>query len=760
MVAYISKKKGLIRLILSCSIGAAVMTLSFQLLKGPRLGPHYDYLLKFVEPVPVTGELLLIETRLPKSELPAKIPTELPQSELSPDDFMEPSLAAWVLMTMTEMNAGALVIQMPVSETPFPGGGDLRPAAAQANLSSGELRARFDGEFNLMERNIRNLFEAIRLGFILPEEADRYVGELITITWRGKDRLLQALIPTDRSGGSPFERASAVFGRVWIPGKADGRDLYCNSPPDWDGKVRRITPVITQDVTEHVVYAALKDRLEPGLVDEQGPLIFFPVTEEDFRRIPLALFIEYEEADRELFRLLSNAESQGIYAGLNPESHPGYLYQYARNMGEALLREPGDEWKARWITARTTYFQALDDFFNGPWETKLVDGYERMIASESLGVEGIRRITALRNELILSFRNLREKHAGLLERRSALGLALNNSFCIMGSPGPELEHSAILANALLTQRAVNPGSDRDALGWSAIGVLIVLTGINFLGPWLSLGAGLLLTAVLGIAFSYSFILRACWMDPLIPLSAAVAGVLVSFAFALLTKRRAAARIRRAYGSRMATPCLRRLILSGRPLPSETLTADAAIVAIRNSSLSGIENRSSPSESAAAAAAFREEAFRLFSKAGAVMTGVEGDLAVFAFGSPLERQAMKKMKSANPHDDGNSTRAAVLVLDILKNASRTASWRFAIDEGECCFSWSPAAGYTAAGRAVASARLFSSLCSRYKTRLITSGRIAGKLGDVPVKKMGALVDHGSGEREEFYGLEQKAELTPS
>jgi hypothetical protein len=751
MAAYICKKKSLIRLILSCSIGAAVMVLSFQLLEGPRLGPHYDYLLKFMEPAPVTGELLLIETRLPRSELPEKLPVELPQSELPPDDFVEPSLAALVLMTMTEMNAGTLVVQAPVLETPFPGG-DLRPAAAPAGLPSGEFRARVDGEFNLVERNIRNLFEAIRLGFILPDEADRYVGELITITLQGKDRLLRALIPGDRPGGSPFERASAVFGRVWIPGKADGKDLYFNSPPDWDGKVRRITPVITQGLKEHVVYAALKDSLEPGSVDEQRPLVFFPFAEEDFRRIPLALFIEYEKADRELFRLLSNAESQGIYAGLNPESHPGYLYEYARNMGEELLRDPEDERKARWITARAEYFQSLDDFFNGPWETKLIDNYERMIASESLKVEGIRRITALRNELILTFRDMREKYAVLLERHSTLGLALNNSFCILGSPGPELEHSAILANTLLTQWAINPGSDRDVLGWSVIGVLIVLAGINFLGPWISLGAGLLLTAALGIAFSYSFILSAYWMDPLIPLSAAFAGVLVSFVFALLAKYRSAAHIRRAYGSRMAIPCLRRLILSGRPLPSETLTAGAAIVVIRDGSLKGIEKRGSPRESAAAAAAFREEAFRLFSKAGAVMTGIEGDLVVFAFGSPLERQAMKKMKSPRPRDEGDSIRAAALVLDILKNASRAASWRFAIDQGECCFSWSPAAGYTAAGRAVVSARLFSNLCPRYKTRLIVSSRVAGKLVDFPVKKLGVLVDQDSGEREEFYGLE--------
>jgi hypothetical protein len=752
MAAYSSKKKALIRLIVSCSVGAAVTALSFQFLKGPHLGPHYDYLLTFAKPVPVTGELLLIETRLPKAEPPAKLPAESPRSELPPDDGMEPSLAASVLMTMTEMNAGTLVIQTPVSETPFSGGGDLRSASALPGLSSGDLRARFDGEFNLVEKNVRNLFEAIRLGFIPPEEADRYVEELITITLRGKDRLFRVLIPGDRSGKNPFERASAVFRRIWIPGKAGGMDLYFNSPPDWDGKVRRITPVITRDLTEHVVYAALKDRVEPGSVGEASPLIFFPVAEEDFRRIPLALFTEYEAADRELFRLLSNAGSRGIYVGLNPESRPGYLYEYAVNMGEELLREPEEERKFRWITARTRYFQSLDDFFNGPSEANLVEGYERMIASESLGVEGIRRITALRNELILIFRDLREKYAVLLEKRSVLGFALNNSFCILGPPGPELEHSAVLANTLLTRRVVSPGSDRDVLGWSAIGVLIVLAVINFLGPWISLGAGFLLATALGIAFSYSFILRAYWMDPLIPLSAAVAGVLVSFVFALLAKRRAAARIRRAYGSRVAGPCLRRLIRSGRPLLPETLTADAAIVAIRDGSLNGTESRSGPRESAAAAAAFREETFRLFSKAGAVMTGIEGDLAVFAFGSPLERQAMKKTKRATSRDTGDSIRAVTVVLDIMKNAPRAASWRFAIDQGECGFSWSPAAGYTATGHAVVSARLFSTLCSRYKTRIIVSSRIAGKLGDVPVKKLGAMVDQGSGEREVFYGLE--------
>ncbi|MDR0597987.1 MAG: hypothetical protein LBG14_05710 [Treponema sp.] len=741
MIAYISKKNALIRLGLSLCMAAGAMALVFQLLRGPQLGPHYDYLLQFAAGAPVSGELLLIETRLPRVS-----------GEAAPgDDFVESASIATALLLMTGMNAEALAIQAPVAEAPRSTG--LPPLSVNTRE---DLRLRFDGEFELVERNIRNLFEAIRLGFILPLDAERYVGELVSITLRGKDRLLRALYPPDRGERSPLERAMAVFGRV----RAPGGDLYYHALPDWDGKIRRVLPA--QGPAEHIVYAALKDRLPPDrdfsrAADDQGALLALP-PEGDFRRLPLAALLEHEEADRELYRLLANAESRGIYAGLNPESYPGYLYDHARNLRDELLRDPSGERKTRWLAAQEGYFQSLDAFFNGPSEAALVEGYEKLIASESLDVEGLRRITALRNDLILTFRNLREKYAGLLALRAALREDLSNSFCIMGAPGPELENSAILANTLLAGAWIVPGSDRDTLLLAAAGAFVILAGLCLLGPWVSLGLGLLLTAILGAAFSCSFILRGLWMDPLIPVSAALAGVLSSFAFALLAKRRSAALFRSAYGPRMAKPFLRRLISAGGPLPRETVTVNAALVAVRNRNLSGIENRSGPEESAAAAAAFREEALRLFTRAGAVMTGIEGDLAVFAFGSPLERQALKKMKEARPYDDSDTarfspgSRAAALVLDIIKNAPGVDAWRFAVDAGQCSFSWSAAAGYTASGRAAITARLLSSLSSRHKTRFVASSRVAMHLEDIPLKKLGALVDQSSGEREDFYGLE--------
>ena len=749
MVAYITKKNTLIRLGFSLFMAAGAMVLAFQILKGPKLGPHYDYLLRFAAGAPVSGKLLLIETRLPRVS-----------GEAAPgDDFVESASIAAALLLMTGMNAEALAIQTPVAEAPRSMG--LPPPSGDMQE---DLRLRFDSEFDLVERNIRNLFEAIRLGFILPQDTERYVGELVNITLRGKDRLVRALYPPGQGGGSPLERAMAVFGGAWAP----GRGLYYNARPDWDGKVRRVFPA--QGPAEHIVYAALKDRLPPDRdfsrsADDQGALLVLP-PEGDFRRLPLAALLEHEEADRELYRLLANAESRGVYAGLNPETYPGYLYDHARNLRDELLRDPAGERKTRWLAAQAGYFQSLDAFFNGPSEARLVEGYERLIASESLDVEGLRRITALRNDLILTFRNLREKYAELLALRAALSEDLSNSFCIMGAPGPDLENSAILANTLLTGAWVAPGSDRDTLLLTAAGAFVILAGLCLLGPWVSLSLGLGLTAILGAAFSCSFILRGLWMDPLIPVSASLAGVLFSFAVALLAKRRSAARFSAAYGPRMDKAYLCRLIRAGRPLPRETVTVNAALVAVRNRNLSGIENRNSPEESAAAAAAFREEALRLFTRAGAVMTGIEGDLALFAFGSPLERQALKKMKEAQPYEDSDTarfspgSRAAALVLDIIENVPGIDSWRFALDAGRCSFSWSADAGYTASGRAVITARLLSTLSSRHKTRFVASSRVAMSLADIPLKKLGALVDQRSGESEEFYGLEPGEQPQPA
>jgi class 3 adenylate cyclase len=777
MAVYISRKDSLLKFLISFSISAGIAAGGFFFFKGPRLGPYYDYLMGYGSPPPAAREITLIETG----------------GQGISENVIEPAAAASVLMTLAEMDAETVIIQVPVLGVSSGGTGNTEEAVF-----------RFDEEFGLLGRNIRNLFDAIRLGFVAPEESERYVGELLGLTERGKERLLSELVYADDSGIKLLERSAAVFGNARIPGDlrvrvigtlppaagSGGEDLspypnsaggYSKPRPDPDGRLRRIAPILRKGEgnTEHIVYTALKGQDLPALpLDEQGAVLFkIPAESGDFSRIPLTAFLEYEEADRELYRVLREAEPLGIYDTLEGEAHPASWYEHVLALREDLLDEPGREKRARWIEARREYFQILDDFFYGPTEMTLVSGYEELIASQpwdpTLGDEEVRRITGLRDGLIRTFIYLRGKYTETAEKREALEKALSGSFCILGPASPpygaagrdpsDSEASALLANSLLTGAVVTPGRDRYILGAALLAALLVVFCLRRLGPGLSLGLGLFLLGLIWGGFSYSFVLSAYWIDPIIPSAAAAGGVLSSFLGSLLIKRRAANRFRRANGPYIAKPYLRQVIRAGKPLPEGKTLAKAAIVAVRNEELPVLENRGKPLASADAVGAFRETAARIFKKAGGAIVGTDSDLVLIAFGSPPERTAMARMKAETPYEDDNRARfphnpvvkAAGLVSALLSDTPEARSWRFGIDSGECAFSYSPVSGYGAFGHPVIRARILSNLASRYKARILVSGTAREKMEGMLVRKLAVLVEQNSQDREPFYELIVKA-----
>jgi hypothetical protein len=155
--------------------------LSNYLLAGPKLGPVYDLLLEFRSTTPVSREILIIETA----------------------EVIEPGDIFPVLMTLSEMGASNLLIEVPVL-----GSGSGRVENSQ------ELSYRIYDEFNLLEQNIRNLFEAIRLGLVPPTESPTYVEHLVDLSVRGRDRLNAAIIRQKEEGSILADQATAVFGKV------------------------------------------------------------------------------------------------------------------------------------------------------------------------------------------------------------------------------------------------------------------------------------------------------------------------------------------------------------------------------------------------------------------------------------------------------------------------------------------------------------------------------------------------------------------
>ena len=225
MSAFLSKKLSLVLLLCACGVAVAIVFLLHYALAGPRLGPVYDILLGFRASPPVSGEIVRIET----------------------DEVIEPGDVFSVLMTLSEMGAAGLLVEVPVLGT----GSGMADGGA-------EMSYRINDEFNLLGRNIRTLFEAIRMGLVPPAESPTYVENLVELTERGRDRLNAAIIRQDEAGSERAAQAAAVFGKEITA--ADLRVVpwdmplgeipwYSRPQPDKDRIIRRAAPLIAKENT-------------------------------------------------------------------------------------------------------------------------------------------------------------------------------------------------------------------------------------------------------------------------------------------------------------------------------------------------------------------------------------------------------------------------------------------------------------------------------------------------------------------------------
>ena len=407
MSAFISRKLSLLILFAGLGVAAGTGFLLNHALEGPRLGPLYDFFLNSRPLPPISREILLINS----------------------GEIMEKNDFFTVLMILTEMNASDLVLEAQILESSSP-----------VIRNEGEIRQRFYDEYALLGRNIRNLFEAIRVGSIRPVEAPGYVESLVELAEGGRDRLTSALIARDEE----LAHAIAAFGPLWeavdLRSPSVGGLWYVRPRPDPDGKVRRTAPLLlppaamTGASVEHLVFHSLKSRWAASEIEftENGPVLVMyqqdkteiriildrdgnliidgPKNIMRFRRLDIERFLEYEETDRDMRSLLKAAESMGAFSQTMPERIPLFLYDHAAGLREELLKNPDPLKRTAWIRARAGYFESLEEFLYSPAETALVNGYEEIIAAERLNEEGLARLRLMRDELINAFFTMREKY--------------------------------------------------------------------------------------------------------------------------------------------------------------------------------------------------------------------------------------------------------------------------------------------------------------------------------------------------------------
>jgi hypothetical protein len=753
MSKFISKKLSLLLLLCSWFAAAAMIFLLNIILDGPKLGPVYDMFLSFRSNPPVSSEIVLIET----------------------DEIVEPDGLYSVLMALNEMNASDLLVVVPAL------------GAGSGRVESGaELSERVGDEFRLLGKNIRNLFEAIRLGFVGPKESPEYVDNLIELTERGRDRLNAAIIRQEEAGSEQAVQAAAAFGRAVMALDLRMSTLqeipwYSQTRLDGDMILRRVAPVV--DRMEHIAYHALKKRWAASEIEltetgqtlvnrpdrqEESSELRFPLDRNGnilvekpgknrgFRRLGMSLFLDYAQADRAMARLIREADEMGVFAETAPEQRPLILFGFAENLKEEMLINPGDVNRMAWIKMRLEYIACLDEFLYGPSEMELVNKFEEIMATRKLGQAGLLQLQDTRDRIIRIFVAMREKQRDLEDLRAFLSPSVDASFCIMGPAittvgGTSImESSALLANTLLTGVCVTPGQGIHLYLWPLLASFAALACIFFLRPFSLLMAGICAAVINGIAFGGAFVITGYWIDPFIPMGACLFGTLVLFVSRFCISYHRALRFRLAYSPFVNKETLKALVKAGRPMPSEAANAHAAIIAVKKPGLLSREDRINPLESKKAAAKFRDEFVKTFKKAGAVILGFEGEIAFACFGSPLE-----KIKSVNKTDNC-SLRAARMVENLLKIASphiggmQLSDCRYGIETGDCVFSWSEAGGYTANGRAVIRARLFASLAKRCKVRAVI-GESARKEAGLTARKLSSLESTGPGEGGNFYEL---------
>jgi class 3 adenylate cyclase len=476
----------------------------------------------------------------------------------------------------------------------------------------------------------------------------------------------------------------------------------------------------------------------------------------------MRLFLDYDEADRSMARLLKEADDMGVFAKIVPEKRPLMLFGFAEERKAEMLNDPDEGKRAAWLRMRMEYLASLDEFLYGPSEMTLVNSYEDIMTSQRLGEAGLLRLQEMRDRVIRVFVAMREKHRDLVDLRAFLSKAVDASFCIMGpavmaSGGTSIaESSALLANTLLTGSCVTPGERMYLLLWPLLASLAALACIFLLKPLMLLITGIGMTVINGAAFGTAFVLTGYWIDPFIPMGACFFGTLILFICRFSIGHSRELRFRLAYAPYVDKDTLKALVKAGRPLPSEALSSHAAIIAVKKPGMLSKEDRAVPQESKKTAAKFREDFIKTFTAAGAVVLGFEGDVALACFGSPLER--VRDIKQI-----GNcSKRAANMVERLLKiassqvNGTQLADCRFGIETGDCVFSWSSASGYTANGRAVIRARLFASLAQRCHVRAIIgesakqeAGILARRLSSLNVNADGFTI--GTNEDGNFYEL---------
>jgi hypothetical protein len=717
-------------------------------------------------PVPVVRDILLIE-------VPAETwGTEGGRTEGGRIESVQttPDAFDWaeILLLMTEFEAAEGVFLFPPAEAP--------PTEHSLRLKQEVLTRRFDQEFSVMRSNVLAFFEAIRLGSVRPRDSVRYVDDLLRLMEDGKNRLIEDVRAIDETETVLVNQALDAFGRAWIEfpigwvTTESDRSLSLRSGGrTWSRaaflalmhRLGGVTPEF-QDTSLLLPGVLLPGGDEQDIViplGQDGSLLFEspdPERDGDFRRLRPAAMLDVVDLETGLYRSLKAMEGSGYLSGVDPESYPTSLYEHAMNLRREMLAAPDEQKLAGWRQSRERYFSAARNFLAGKAEQELLDGYDELVAAETLEESGMKRVEELRQSVVLAFSEARNKLAGLDVLRLSLDTELRGSFCIIGS-GAEAEAEAGLVNAIISARFIDSLWGQRLNRWTALPGLVLSIPLAFISPLLSLLAGTAAAVLtIGVA-TLLFIHAGLWIHPALPAGIIVAVTISSVLSCLALKHWNRDRLRTAFGQRLPPRLVRALASAGSVRTTEVHHAKAVILAIRYIR-AGEHGR--PEEDPAQAGplkAFQDLASQAIVRHGGVVLGADGFIVLGAFGTPLEIRKPRRggVPKSEPEKDVSSlaSRACAATLDIMGPETGSDNfWRYGLDIGDCAFFHSDAGGYSAVGRPSVYARILSGLALKYSCRILVTQELKDAIGDQWLtRRLDTLVARSSGKEEAFFEL---------
>lgn len=675
---------------------------------------------------------------------------------------------AEILLLLTEFEAAQGVFLFPPTEAP--------PTEHSLKLKQQVLTDGFDQEFSVMSSNVLAFFEAIRLGSVRSRDSVRYVDDLLKLMEDGKNRLIRNVRAIDETETVLVNQALDAYGRAWI----DVSGAWIS--PEADAYL----PLQSRGKTwSKAVFLALMHRLggvvpelrETGLLlpgvrlpgrDEQdfiiplgrdGALLFeTPDPERDgrYRSLRPATMLHAAELEAGLYGSLKTMEGSGYLSGMDPESYPTALYEHMLNLRREMLAAPDEQKLAGWRQSRERFFKATRDFLAGKAEKNLLDGYDELVASETLKESGIERVEELRQSVVLAFSGSRDKLTELEALRLELDAELRGSFCIIG-PGSEAEAEAGLVNAIISARFIEGLWGQKLNRWAATPGLVLAVPLAFISPLLSLLAGALAAALsIGVAVLL-FIHAGLWIHPVLPAGIIIAVTIGSVLSCLALRHWNKVKLRTAFGVRLPPSLMRDLVEARSIRTTEVHHTKAVILAIRCIHTSDHARPEEDTGQAGPLKGFQDLASQAIVQHGGVVLGADGYIVLGAFGSPLETLKPRKGGAPGPEPGkafaSLASKSCKAALDIMGPETGSDNfWRYGMDIGDCAFFHSDAGGYSVVGRPPVYARILSGLALKYSCRILVTQEFKDAIGEQWVtRRLDTLVAKSSGKEEAFYEL---------